>query len=116
MRTQTHDGLLIGFRFNQLEKDNKKLLSFNDKAPKYLYVCYGLNLQAVCNTQSCEAFGKKVWIQKGFGVYNIGREINRCICPICKEKTKPAFNIGYYNTVIKVEGKQKDCDDEISWE
>ncbi len=31
------------------------------------------------------------------------------ICPLCKVRTLPATNIGYYQTSIKIEGKQKEC-------
>ena len=61
----------ISFQFNSLEKKIKK--DFFNNAPSYRIVASGLNLEAKCATNNCVAFGKKVWIQKGFGQFNIGK-------------------------------------------
>jgi hypothetical protein len=100
-------GFKCEFSFNSLTHKKKIQFSNDPNAPNYRRICPGLNLEAICSNKSCLAYDKKVWIQKGFGMFNMGKEINICICPLCKFKTLPATNIGYYLTYIKIDGKQK---------
>jgi hypothetical protein len=44
----------------------------------------GLNLEAMCCNKSCEAYKKITWVQKGFGRFNIAKELLNCVCPLCK--------------------------------
>jgi len=66
----------------------------------------GLTLLAICQNVACSAFGQEVCIQKGFGIFNIAKEIFNCICPVCKKPTKESNNLGYFQTNIKIEGRQ----------
>lgn len=45
---------------------------------------------------SCEAFNKKVWIQKGFGKFNMITEVHNSVCPICKKMCEDVENMGLY--------------------
>ena len=56
--------------FQSISKQEKG--KFSKSAPEWRRVCKGLNLKARCKNQSCKAFKKAVWIQKGFGYFNIG--------------------------------------------
>ena len=68
----------------------------------------GLYLESKCVTKQCAAFDKKVLTNKKFGKFDLGKEIHKCICPICQKKTEKATNLGYYGTKIKIEGIQND--------
>ena len=104
----------ISFNFNSLDK--KKIKVFKPSAKKYRLVCKGLNLEAICKNKDCIAFGKKVWIQRGFGTFQLSKQIFHCYCPLCKEKTQDATNIGYCLTHIKFEGKKRGNQEYIQWE
>ena len=86
--------------------ENKIKRQFTE-APPYRIVRKGLNLEAVCKNKKCEAFDKKAWVQKGFGKFNIAKEVHKCKCPLCGQGTQKAVNIGYFETAIIVEGKIK---------
>ena len=59
------------FNFNSLLDKIKKV--FSSSAPSYRTVTSGLNLLAKCVTPECKAYQKSVWVQKGFGEFNIGK-------------------------------------------
>jgi len=59
------------FSFNSLEKKINK--QFSKIGPAYRAVIFGLNLHSKCNNASCEAYNKKIIIQKGFGKFNISK-------------------------------------------
>lgn len=52
---------------------NKKVLKLTPYEEKWRHrtVCPGLNLEGTCLNQSCKAFEKKVWVQKGYGMFRI---------------------------------------------
>ena len=41
------------------------------EAPPWRYISEGLNLEAKCQLETCAAYKKLVWIQKGFGEFDI---------------------------------------------
>ena len=59
------------FKFNGLE--HKESLSFSLFAPDYCRVSPGLNFLAKCSSYSCEAYLESVYVQKGFGKFNVAK-------------------------------------------
>jgi hypothetical protein len=61
------------FSFNSLTSKKKIQFSNDPNAPNYRRIFPGLNLEAICSNKSCLAYDQKVWIQKGFGIFNMGK-------------------------------------------
>ena len=61
------------------------IVKFGTDAPKWRVIESGINLEGVCKNKYCEAFGNKVWIKKGFGKFNITKEVYDSKCPICSK-------------------------------
>ena len=56
--------------------------TFSKSAPDWRLISKGLNVEAECQTNSCKAFGKKVWThfkhgEARFGYHNVIQRINR---------------------------------------
>ena len=77
-------GAEFELEFNKMENKIKRQFT---EAPPYRIVRKGLNLEAVCKNKKCEAFDKKAWVQKGFGHFNIAKEVHKCKCPLCGQGT-----------------------------
>ena len=79
IKNMTADILMVetqerpSFSFNALNNQEKLIRNFVSSAPKWRIVVEGLNLEAKCKKSGCAAFGKMVWVQKGFGRFEIGR-------------------------------------------
>ncbi len=97
---------LFGFLFNKLEK--LIAISFSPTAPEYRRVCKGLNFQGECTNKVCAAYKKVIYIQKGFGTFNIPKEKSKCECPNCKVKVdfKKILNLGFWDCSYTIDGKQ----------
>lgn len=77
------------------------------QAPPWRYISEGLNLEAECKLDKCQAFKKLVWIQKGFGEFDIIDIVfNRTLCPMCEQETEDVVNFGFLNCDYKIIGNQ----------
>lgn len=81
---------------------------FSKEAPDYRIIDCGLNLQGVCDNKSCKAWKRKVWAQKGYGLFNMSKEAVTSKCPLCQEILINVQNLGLYKGIMKVNGKAKD--------
>lgn len=45
-----------------------------------------------------------MFINKGFGSFNIAKEVDECTCPGCKQETEAAHNFGYYKGRLLIKG------------
>lgn len=70
-------------------------------------VAKGLNLEGECKAKTCSSFGKKVWIQKGYGIFAINKEVYLSKCPICKNICKNVENMGLYLAKCTAKGIKK---------
>lgn len=83
-----------------------KLVYYFSSCCKWEIQAKGLNYEAICNTPSCDAYQKKVWIQKGFGRFDVLSDIfNGVFCPICNKPTADPDNIGLVGCLAEVDGK-----------
>jgi len=99
-------GGFSGVRFNALDDKDKIVRKFVDDVPDWRWVVDGLNFEAVCKTPGCDAYQKKVWVQKGYGKYNVLKEIfEGSLCPMCMKFTENPTNIGFVNCVAEINGK-----------
>ncbi|WP_316357043.1 ubiquitin-like protein [Candidatus Neptunichlamydia sp. REUL1] len=83
---------------------------FVDDAPNWRTVYPGLNLEGLCKTIDCVAKGEIVWISKGFGKFNINREVSRANCPQCNKTAEKVENFGFFKCKFSYEGDYKDED------
>ena len=90
------------FGFNDLSQQTK--INFLPGAPDYHRIDCGLNLLGRCKNAKCEPVNKYVWIQKGIGGFNIGKEINNSACPACGEIAEEVNNLGFWNCKFEIEG------------
>ena len=79
---------------------------FSDKAPDWRFLVKGLNLEGICKNPSCKAYNKKVWVQKGFGTFNMAREIAKARCPMadCQKKVQEVDQCGFFYCKYEIEG------------
>ena len=64
----------------------------------------GLILHSKCINPECEAFGKSTRVNLGFGSFDIGKLIPKCLSPLCRKRSEWARNLGYYQCRIQIEG------------
>eukprot|EP00823_Brevimastigomonas_motovehiculus_P009315 TRINITY_DN8987_c0_g1_i1.p1 TRINITY_DN8987_c0_g1~~TRINITY_DN8987_c0_g1_i1.p1 ORF type:complete len:296 (-),score=60.81 TRINITY_DN8987_c0_g1_i1:369-1256(-) len=115
------DKLAVSFEFSRIEDKSRfkttGLTSVDDTTPKWLYIYPGLNMQAKCSNQECDA-GKqnaKVYIRCGEGNFDVARNLfkNRnCPCcgkPCARQTMSPSFSSCFW----RFEGAQlKDNEEE----
>lgn len=94
-----------GVTFSNFKEKNK--VSFSDKAPDWRVLNVGLNLEGLCQTKKCKAFGKKVWVQKGIGKFNMAKEVVMSPCPMCKKSVKNPEVCGFFYCKYTIEGKEE---------
>ena len=86
---------------------------FSDNAPNWRIVCKGLNLEGKCKNVDCVAKDKMVWIQKGFGEFNMNKECYNSPCPMCKRDVEEVETCGFYDCTYSYEGKCKEVAEKI---
>jgi hypothetical protein len=64
-------GHSVGFTFNDMKKPIVTILTPYTPG-SYRVVYPGMNVEGTCNNTKCYAYNKRVWIQKGFGDFDIG--------------------------------------------
>ena len=69
----------------------------------YRYVCNGLNIQAICGFNDCEAKDKIVYCKIGFvRDYNIFNNLENIKCPACGNEIYPK-NFGFLSCKYKID-------------
>jgi hypothetical protein len=70
-------------QFNSL---NEPIIrTFSKKAHDWQIIDEGLNLDGKCKNKNCEAYLKYVCINKGFGKFDMNKEVHTAPCPMCSE-------------------------------
>jgi len=72
------------------------ITNLGSTGPKWWRIDKGLNLLGICQNKSCEAFRQQVYIIKGFGTFNMNKEVNCSKCPICHEIAEEVVNMVLY--------------------
>lgn len=90
--------------FNSLSK--QKQVKFATEAPDWRVIASGLNLRGRCQKIGCPAYNHIVWINKGFGRFNMGKHAYTSVCPICKQIAKDVDNFAFSNCKYKIKGKR----------
>jgi len=67
----------------------------------------GLNLEGLCQNKYCLAYNNKVWIKKGYGKFNLNKEVYTSKCPICSKNVTDVNNMSLYLGKMKVQGQIK---------
>ena len=94
-----------GFPSIQFNSMNEPIvIKFSETAPVWRRIGYGLNLEGQCANLKCEAYHQKVWIVKGFGNFNITKEVNSSVCPMCQQKATDINNMGLYQGYCRSKG------------
>jgi hypothetical protein len=81
----------------------------------------GLNIKAFCDNSQCDSNKSKlpVWIKKGYGEFDIGRETTKNCCPCCgmKLSSKSIRTLGYMKAEVRFEGSRliNDNDEEFTF-
>ncbi|MBA3238892.1 MAG: ankyrin repeat domain-containing protein [Parachlamydiaceae bacterium] len=114
-RTHLKNAHLERYLSNQLKEiqisnqlADPRLVEFGKKAPSYIYVAPGLNIEGICENKGCKAFNKVIWIQKGMDQFNIGEVASDINCPDCpgKKTALKINNLGFYNCIYSIDGFQ----------
>ena len=106
------------FSFSNMDNKNEIALKKPSSGLKYRLVYPGLNLRGTCNTSQCVAYGKRIWIKKGFGEFDINsvRYNNKCPECGCKVKGDTVTNFGFRKAAIQLEGVKVVDDEEQDYE
>lgn len=89
--------------FNQHARQEYKF-NFSSVARLYQAIGYGLVLEGVCMSRRCEAFGRRVFNTKRFGVFDM-RNPKIAECPACRAVfSKDIRSIGFNNCFYSIRG------------
>jgi len=92
----------IGIAFNSL---NAPIIQeFNKIGPDYRRVPQGLSFKSKCIHPGCAAYNQTIFVGKGLGHFNIGRESVTLKCPQCGNKAERSTNCGFYLAKWKFTG------------
>lgn len=94
-----------GINTIDVSKNNTKILEFDPSAPSYRTVQDGLNIQAECSNERCEAYNKIVYCRIGFvNNYDIlaNLEKGNIKCPACYNEVYPK-NYGFLRCKYKID-------------
>jgi len=95
-------GIAIGFGFNNLNHPVTQRLARH--GPKYRTVTQGLCFKSKCINPLCAAYNDIIYVSKGVGYFNIGKETVTLKCPQCGKKAERASNCGFYLAKWKFTG------------
>lgn len=71
-------------------------------------------LEGTCRTPSCYAYNKKALHCFGFiKDLNFSKAIDAALCRLCNKRLNEVNNIGYYQAVIKINGRYVNSEDPI---
>ena len=94
----------------RLREHNQELLSGLTQAGKVIatgpwrVIRDGLNLEGNCENEACMAHGKKVVIQVGIGIFNIGKLAYSSRCPCCAHPVKKVESLLLQNCIYSLDG------------
>ena len=71
---------------------------------KKLFLANGLNIQAYCNDEKCSMYQQKIFVQKGFGLFEMGKEFVKHQCNVCDKKLKATYLVFLQNSIYSYEG------------
>jgi len=94
----------IGFTFNKLDAMQKIPFSHGG-GPKWCTVHPGISFSSKCKTKSCDAFQQSIYVNKGFGSFNIAEISCDLVCPICQLPSEVPTRCGFHNAKWKFEGR-----------
>ncbi|GMF47291.1 unnamed protein product [Phytophthora fragariaefolia] len=76
--------------------------NFSPNASRWRTAGKGLNIEGICESQTCAAFGQRIIHPAYYTPFNLLKD-NTAKCPICGTRVKP-FTCGFYDCVWKFEG------------
>ena len=85
--------------FVNVKKRDLCNLSFDPDAPPYRYCWHGINLEGECQNRACEAHGKMVIHQHGYGNFDL--RYNKAYCPLCHVQIVP-LKPGFVNCTWRI--------------
>lgn len=92
--------------FNQRARQENRF-HYSSAARIYEAIGHGLVLEGVCPTRNCEAFGKRVFDTKRFGVFDM-RDPNIAQCPACKGTfSNRVRSVGFNNCYYTIRGIER---------
>ena len=91
--------------FNSMEEEESYDLVPASDSPLWTHIRAGLNLQGHCKNPECEANGQIIWIQKGFGTFNMNKECEISSCPQCREIATDVNNCGFTCCIYSIKGE-----------
>ena len=68
----------------------------------------GLNLEAFCANNRCIAFDEAIIYNPGFGTFDMQDAAANTLCPLCREVTGKAFNLGFYYCLYSYSGMRRE--------
>lgn len=89
------------FSFSKLEEADVQ--SFSSNAPKWRIADDGINIEGKCRSSDCEAFDHMVIWNIGYVTFDVKKDYEKCLCPLCKVSFKPK-TCGFTNCYWKFEG------------
>lgn len=92
----------IEFDFNSL--NTPICQPFAKSAPNYRTVGQGLSFGSKCIHQGCVAYNEVIYVTKGLGTFDIGRESMLLKCPECNNLAAVSTNCGFYLAKWKFSG------------
>jgi len=88
--------------FNSMEKP--LMLNFAQTASEWNRLGKGMNLSGICVNSACQAFNLFVHCPKGFGKFNMSKEVHKTGCPKCNKNVKDCNNVFFFLCKYTVEG------------
>ncbi|ORY38401.1 hypothetical protein BCR33DRAFT_682469 [Rhizoclosmatium globosum] len=101
-------GVAMGTGFVDVSSGGPESVEFSDKAPEWRLAGYGLNVEGVCENETCEAYQCQVISPQGFGVFDIQVDENKSRCPQCYGSVTPA-ECGFYDCEYRFAGMKFDA-------
>ena len=84
--------------------DNQIIQHFDDDAPLWRIVNFGISWIGKCDTNSCPAYKNEVIINSGYGRFSLRKMQRDLKCPICRNLVIDVNNIGFFRCKWEFEG------------
>ena len=92
----------LDFTFNNLK--NVLRVNWQSKAPWYREITDGMCWLGYCKNKKCKAFKSLFVINRGYGVFQLKRELRILCCPVCELKNYELRNVGFVNCEWNLKG------------
>lgn len=96
-------GFASTFEFNSLSNPITQTISSG--GPSWRNITGGISFRSICINSGCAAYNDGIYITKGFGKFNVAREVVTLRCPQCKKPAKAAINCGFYKAKYTFTGR-----------